>query len=295
MKNIKKIQIIRRKNKKYTIINNSCIRDNRLSLKAKGLMLLVMSLPDDWDFSIQGLSSIVKEGKTSIYSAINELKKFGYCKVVPNHDDKGIIIRHDYTFFEEPHVENPHVENPDVENQPQTNKDIKEISKETIKELKEKFAKFVSLYRKAGGRVRGVDTEFNDFKERHKKNGYWMQVVPYLELALQREVKARNQAKANNTFFPQMKNLKTYLGKQKAWELFVTIGEDITKEDYTPTCGGALNWNDYYKCYMYVGYWDGHISDGYSDDERPDGASVTLNNGRGTIVWDKETKQWVKN
>ena len=72
---------------------------------------------------------------------------------------------------------------------------------------------------------------------------------------------------------------------------------DPTKGDdssYIPQCGGALNWNDYYKCYMYVGYWDGHISDGYSDDDRPNGASVTLNNGRGTIVWDKETKQWIK-
>ena len=64
--------------------------------------------------------------------------------------------------------------------------------------------------------------------------------------------------------------------------------------DYMPQQSPMLNWNEYYNCYMYVGYWDGHIPDGYSDDDRPEGASVTLNNGRGTIVWDRETKQWIK-
>jgi len=62
---------------------------------------------------------------------------------------------------------------------------------------------------------------------------------------------------------------------------------------YMPTCDGALSWNDYYSAFIFVGYWDGrHIPDGYDDETRPDGASVTLNNGRGVLVWNKETKQW---
>lgn len=61
---------------------------------------------------------------------------------------------------------------------------------------------------------------------------------------------------------------------------------------YMPTCEGALSWNDYYKCYMYSAYFSGRISDGYSDDDRPDGASVTLNNGRGEVRWSCETKSW---
>lgn len=64
---------------------------------------------------------------------------------------------------------------------------------------------------------------------------------------------------------------------------------------YMPTCDGALSWNDYYNCYMYVGFWDGkHISDGYDDNNRPNGATITLNNGRGTITWNSETKTWDK-
>lgn len=137
-------KIIRKKNENYTIVSNVCVRDNRISLKAKGMMSLVMSLPDDWDFSIQGLSSIVKEGKSAIYAAINELKEFGYCNVITSRDDKGKIIGNDYTFFEEPctdipytenqDADNPNMDNQDLENQPQINKDIKEIKTETIKE-----------------------------------------------------------------------------------------------------------------------------------------------------------------
>jgi len=74
------------------------------------------------------------------------------------------------------------------------------------------------------------------------------------------------------------------------------IAKDETVKDvYMPTCDGALSWNEYYKCFMYVGYWDGkHISDGYDDETRPDGATITLNNGRGTITWNSETKTWNK-
>ena len=63
----------------------------------------------------------------------------------------------------------------------------------------------------------------------------------------------------------------------------------------TPVCAGSLSWNDYYKCYLYVGFWDGHyMPDGYTDENRPNGASVMLNNGRGIVVWNKELKKWVK-
>lgn len=63
---------------------------------------------------------------------------------------------------------------------------------------------------------------------------------------------------------------------------------------YSPICGGMLNWNEYYKCYMYTGVWYGGIVDGYTEDDRPDGATVMLNNGRGKMVWNKDSKEWVK-
>lgn len=69
-----------------------------------------------------------------------------------------------------------------------------------------------------------------------------------------------------------------------------------TDNTYHPITGGALNWNDYYKCYLYTSwYFEGDgIADGYDDDKRPDGAQIVLNNGRGTLTWSKEQQKWIK-
>lgn len=84
---------------------------------------------------------------------------------------------------------------------------------------------------------------------------------------------------------------KVHLENPQAFSI-IMLGKDAP---YTPECDGALSWNEYYKCFMYVGFWDGrHISDGYNDDNRPNGATITLNNGRGRIQWDAKSKEWRK-
>lgn len=85
-----------------------------------------------------------------------------------------------------------------------------------------------------------------------------------------------------------------YNGNQVLYDPTKTT-ESGQQEAYVPICGGGLSWNDYYKCFIYVGYWDGkHISDGYDDNTRPHGATITLNNGRGIISWDANLKEWRK-
>lgn len=72
--------------------------------------------------------------------------------------------------------------------------------------------------------------------------------------------------------------------------------ERTCESKYNPVCEGALLWDEQTKSYMYIGYWDGKfMPDGYNDSNRPNGATVVLNNGRGTIIWDSETKKWSKN
>ena len=125
-------KVARRKTSKYTTISNVFLRDKNLSLKAKGFLTVVMALPDDWDFSIKGICSILKEGKSSIYGVVQELKENRYCKTTPSRDEKGLILGLDYMFYEEPYEEepqqdNPHTENRDMDNMPQLNtKDDKE-------------------------------------------------------------------------------------------------------------------------------------------------------------------------
>ena len=104
------------KNKNYTTISNVFLRDERLSLKAKGFLAMIMSLKDDWNFTIEGFVKITKEGESAIYTAIKELKDFGYCREEKIRDEKKRIVGNEYTFYEEPKTQS--VDNQlDCENQ----------------------------------------------------------------------------------------------------------------------------------------------------------------------------------
>ena len=65
-------------------------------------------------------------------------------------------------------------------------------------------------------------------------------------------------------------------------------------DDYIPATDGAIKWNETNKCYIYIGMFFGYIPDGYTDDNRPNGARIMLNNGGGLLEWDSETKKWNK-
>ena len=105
------------KNKNYTVMSNQHLRDKRLSLKARGLLSTVLSLPEDWEYSIAGLVAICKESETAMKSAINELKALGYLEITKERNEKG-HFEYIYTFNENPPSENPTVEKPEVENPP---------------------------------------------------------------------------------------------------------------------------------------------------------------------------------
>ena len=69
------------KNNNYTVISNTHLKERKMTLKAKGLLTLMLSLPPDWDYSIEGLISICVEGERAINSTLNELKEFGYLRI----------------------------------------------------------------------------------------------------------------------------------------------------------------------------------------------------------------------
>ena len=92
------------KNTNYTVMSNRHLRDKNLSLKAKGLMSMMLSLPDNWNYSVRGLCSICKENQTAINSALKELKNYGYLVVTRITPDKTTSGRMEYVYdlFEEP-------------------------------------------------------------------------------------------------------------------------------------------------------------------------------------------------
>lgn len=124
------------KTKDFTVMSNYHFREKEMSLKAKGLLSLMLSLPDGWDYSVMGLVALSKDGKDSVLSALKELKEFGYVKVTKITDEKGRFAGYDYDIFEKPHEDRPcsdsprsdsprsskpHSSKPNTEKQPQLN------------------------------------------------------------------------------------------------------------------------------------------------------------------------------
>lgn len=95
----------------FTVMSNYHFKEKKMSLKAKGLLSLMLSLPDDWDYSVAGLATLSKDGKDSIMSALGELEKFRYLERTRLTDDKGRFAGIEYNIFEQPQ-EKPVADNP---------------------------------------------------------------------------------------------------------------------------------------------------------------------------------------
>lgn len=122
----------------YVVMSNRHFREKNMSLKAKGLLSEMLSLPDDWDYSIAGLAAINKESVTSIKSALAELQDFGYLiieKIYPDKSNSG-RIEYIYNVYEYPQnqvVDNQPIEKQGVENQPLENQSVENRSQYNIK------------------------------------------------------------------------------------------------------------------------------------------------------------------
>ena len=117
------------KTKDYTVMSNHHLRNTELSLKAKGLLSMMLSLPEEWNYTTRGLASICKEGTESIGTALKELERTGYIVRNRLRDSKGKITDVEYVIYETPHkpdtdspsagtpgTGNPHPGNPDMDN-----------------------------------------------------------------------------------------------------------------------------------------------------------------------------------
>ena len=121
------------KNKDYTVMGNYHLRDKNLSLKAIGLLSKMLSLPDGWDYSLQGLVAICQENESSIRAILKELETLGYLERIRTQNEKG-QFEYNYNIYEKPlakkpctekpHTENPHTEDPYTENRTQLNTNI---------------------------------------------------------------------------------------------------------------------------------------------------------------------------
>jgi hypothetical protein len=86
----------------YTVMSNHHLRDKGLSLKAKGLLSQMLSLPEDWDYTLAGLAKINAEGRDAIRAAVQELERAGYIRRSRVRDDKGCLRGTEYVIYERP-------------------------------------------------------------------------------------------------------------------------------------------------------------------------------------------------
>lgn len=127
---------IQHKESDYTMIDNGIFRDKDLSLAERGFLCTILSLPENWDFSVKGIVGVLVDGRDATYAVINRLIEHGYCKRTRNVDEKtGRFVGYDYTFFEVkngvrcvsapfteiPYTESPYPGSPYTENPTQLN------------------------------------------------------------------------------------------------------------------------------------------------------------------------------
>ena len=120
----------------YTVMSNYHLRDNRLSMKAKGLMSVMLSLPPEWDYSLRGLTAICRECQSSIAAMVKELEVCGYIERYQERGSDGKLGGCVYNIYEKPksglpcadkpctkkqHTVKPQTEKPCAEKQPQLN------------------------------------------------------------------------------------------------------------------------------------------------------------------------------
>lgn len=166
------MSVIRVNNTKdFTVMSNYHFQDKEISLKAKGLLGLMLSLPSNWDYSVNGLVTIVKENKAAVQSALKELEEHKYLKRTRVQDETG---RFDYVYdiYEKPYDKLPCTENrcTDIqctenrctENQPQINTNKQSTNKQNTKELNTNEYKEKNIKKES---VNSVIAEYTESKE----------------------------------------------------------------------------------------------------------------------------------
>lgn len=232
----------RHKKDNYTCIDNHVFKDHSLSMKAKGLLTQIYSLPDDWEYSVKGLSTLFSDGRDAVNNAIQELIDHGYIIRTQKQNQAGKFDGYEYDIYEQPQTksadkpfsENPLTDNPLSDNPNQLNTNIlnnkevntKEIENiyggdffeslpdkpvaEVVDEKEKMFLEFWKLYPKK------VDKEGS--RRAFKRIKKLKEIFPGIMRALEIQKQSEQWTKDNGQFIPYP---KTYI-HQERW---LTVNE----------------------------------------------------------------------
>jgi len=183
------------KNKDYTVMSNAHLHDKRLSLKAVGLLSIVLSLPDDWHYTVKGLVGSVKDGERAVNGALSELKQCGYLqvnKLYPNSERSK--IEYQYVFYEKPQdLQNVPLEQ-DLQNVDLQNVDLQNVDLQNV-------GAYINTNKQSTNKQNTKELNTNEYKEKNiKKESVNSVIAEYtenkdLQDALHGFVEMRNKAR----------------------------------------------------------------------------------------------------
>lgn len=183
------------KNKDYTVMSNAHLHDKRLSLKAVGLLSIVLSLPDDWHYTVKGLVGSVKDGERAVNGALSELKQCGYLqvnKLYPNSERSK--IEYQYVFYEKPQdLQNVPLEQ-DIQNVDLQNVGIQNVDLQNV-------GAYINTNKQSTNKQNTKELSTNEYKEKNiKKENVNSVIAEYtenkdLQDALHGFVEMRNKAR----------------------------------------------------------------------------------------------------
>lgn len=164
---------VEKKQTNFTIVPNEILQSKDLSLQAKGLIAQCLSFPDNWNYSINGLVAVVKEGKTAVMNTIKELERHGYVKRNRIHDENGKFAGIEYVITDYPNLDKPHTENLNMVktqvNQPYAGKPNM-VKPNTDKPISENQTQNNTIYKKENNINNNIVLDINIINDYINKN-----------------------------------------------------------------------------------------------------------------------------
>lgn len=275
----------------YQNVPRSLVFDGELSDRARFVYVFMACKPDGWDFFLEPMASEIGYSVDTLRKYINELVASGWLVKGEQQKEKGMFGAVQYTLKatktsdteKTRHGENISLINIDIEEKRDYKEEesIKRNPKSRKNHYAEDFERAWELALRKGSKT-----------EAYK---YWQR----LKEADKAKVLAHLPFYYRSNDRQYLKDFSGYLHRcyyssvvcDKQGNILYDPERQFSNT-YRPSCGGMLNFNSYYGCYIYMGEWRGSIADGYTDDNRPNGARIMLNNARGTVEWNAAARRW---
>ena len=274
----------------YKSVPRELVFDNSLTDRARFVYIFMACKPENWDFFIEPMAKEIGYSVDTLRKYVNELVTSGWLVKGTQSNENGHFgaVKYMLKATKNPVTEIFRDGNSSAQDNIDCKKDKTEKNKKENSEKDlELFEECWLAYRRKGSKKESL-VHWNKLTDVERQN-----VLPHIkayvatrDLQFQKEFQRYLRDKTFQTIVVSGKNVAydpTKLGK----------GESASNV-YMPSGNFSLTWDDTIKAYLYIGYYmDGSgVPDGYTDGNRPDGATIVLNNGRGTIVWSSKERQW---